>query len=195
MAQCPPPHAHWSCHRWRPLRSQGATRGRSTALLGPSARSPCHSRGLPKRRSGRASPVHRPSVGWPLHPLLPSRPSPALGCSLHVPLPPAWTGSAPRPRSQTLSADFSTTLPAWCTAPRPRHHAPPRPLSGAPVAGGSRRHSAGIPVSIPKAADSTAPGVTRREQSPISQGHATRGRAARAWPGRSGFGSPAGLGR
>lgn len=144
LAQCPPPHAHGSCHRWCPLRSQGATRGRSIAFLGPSACSPCHNRGLPKRQPGRVSPVHRPSVGWPPHPLRqgprgyrpgahccqPPLALPGLQPSRAPSLPPGMA-QPPRPQSQILSADFSTTLPAWCTAPRPGHQAPPWPLSGA----------------------------------------------------------------
>ena len=45
---CPPPHSHWSRRHQRLLRSQGATRGRSTALPGPSTHSPHHSGGPPK---------------------------------------------------------------------------------------------------------------------------------------------------
>lgn len=79
----------------------------------------------------------------------------------------------PRPRSQVLSADVTSPqrCPHGARRLHPGHHAPPvAPLWSPSVAGGSQRHSADAPVSIPKATDSTAPRVSRRGRSHISQG-------------------------
>lgn len=66
---CPPPHSHWSRRHQRLLRSQGATRGRSTALPVPQPILLATAAVSPKRRSEQVSPMHRPPVGWLPHPL------------------------------------------------------------------------------------------------------------------------------
>lgn len=203
----PPTHSHWS--RRCPLRSHRGHlrtgpqpyRAPQPILLAAAAVSlTCW--------SGRVGRMHKPLVGWLPHPqdkacvaaagspLPPGLPSPSWGWSLHAPQGLCTPTPSRLDWLSLPSRGAKSCLRTSLHDAAPMVHAPASvgPLWSPSVAGGSRRHSADDPVSIPKAADCTAPRVTSRGQSRISQGWATRGGAARARPGRSGSGSPAGLG-
>lgn len=138
-----------------PTRSWEATRGRSTALLGPSACSSLPQQRSPKRPVWAWPALHRPPVGGSPHFRCPAA-APPLGCSSRAP-PSAGLAQPQATEPNPVCKTFPRRCPLGA---RPSPWAPRSlrgPLSEPLWRGGSPEAFAGTPVSIPKAAGLHSP--------------------------------------